>query len=63
MHSNDIYMLWFIQYKKLKSSNVTQIDAKALFMDLTSILSLIPSLRDEENDKCKSYYQPRKWKC
>ena len=29
-------------------------------MDLTSILSLISSLRDEKNDKCKSHYQPRK---
>ena len=53
-------MIWFIQYKKLKSSNLTQIDYKTLIMDLTSILSLISSLRDEKNDKCKSYYQPRK---
>ena len=46
--NNNIYMIWFIQYKKLKSSNLTQIDAKTLIMDLTSILSLISSLRDEK---------------
>ena len=46
--NNNIYMIWFIQYKKIKSSNLTQIDAKTLIMDLTSILSLISSLRDEK---------------
>ena len=46
--------------KKLKSSNLTQIDAKTLVMDLTSIFNLIPNLRDEKNDKYKNHYQPRK---
>ena len=37
-----------MQYKKLKSSNLTQIDVKTLIMDLTTILSLILDLRDEK---------------
>ena len=37
-----------MQYKKYKPFNSTQIDAKTLFMDLTSILNLIPSLKDEK---------------
>ena len=48
-----------MQYKKLKSSNLTEINAKTLIIDLISILSLILGLRDEKNDKCKSHYQPR----
>ena len=54
------YMIRFMQYKKLKPSNLTHIDAKTLVIDLTSILSIIPSLRDEKNDECRSHYQPRK---
>ena len=47
-----------MQYKNLKSSNLTQIDARTLVMDLTSILSLILGLRDEKkNYLCKSHYQ------
>ena len=41
------YMIWFMQYKKLKESNLTQIDTRILVMDLTFIFSLIPSLRDD----------------
>ena len=37
-----------MQYKKLKSSNLTQINGKTPIMDLTFILRLIPSLRDEK---------------
>ena len=37
-----------MQYKKLKSPNLTQIDVKTLVMDLISILSLILDLRDEK---------------
>ena len=33
-----------MQYKKLKSSNLTQIDVKTLIMDLTTILTLIMDL-------------------
>ena len=44
-----------MQYKKLKSSNLIQIDTKTLVMDLTSTLSLILGLKDENNVKCKSY--------
>ena len=44
-----------MQYKKLKSSNFTQIDVKTLVMYLTSTLSLILDLKDEKNVKCKSY--------
>ena len=62
IHSNNTYMIWFMQYKKLKSSNLTQIDAKTLVMDLTSILSLIPGLRDENNVKYKNHFQLRKYK-
>ena len=54
------YMIRFMQYKKLKPFNLTHIDAKTLVVDLTSILSIIPSLRDEKNDECRSHYQPRK---
>ena len=43
-----IYIILFMQYKKLKSSNLTQIDVKTLIMDLTTILSLILDLRDEK---------------
>ena len=60
MHSNDTYMIWFMQYKKLKSSNLTQIVVKTLVMDLTSILNLTSGLRYEKNNKCKSHYQPKK---
>ena len=55
-------MIWFMQYKKLKSSNLTQIDVKTLVMDLTSILSLIPGLRDENNVKYKNHFQLWKYK-
>lgn len=48
MSFNDTYIARFIQYKKLKSSNLIQIDAKTLLMNLTSILSLILGLRDEK---------------
>ena len=41
-------------YKKFKLFNLTQVDAKALVMNLASILSLIIGLRDEKNVKCKS---------
>ena len=41
-------MIWFIQYKKSKSSNLTQIDTKTLVIDLIFILSLISGLRDEK---------------
>ena len=41
------YMIWFMQYKKLKESNLTQINTRILVMDLTFIFSLIPSLRDD----------------
>ena len=39
-----------LQYKKLKSSKLTRINAKTLVMDIciTSILSLIPSFIDEK---------------
>ena len=37
-----------MQRKKLKSSNLTEIHAKTLAMDLTSILSLIIGLRVEK---------------
>ena len=57
---NGTYMIWFMKYKKLKSSNLTQINVKTLLMDLTSILSLILGLRDKKNVKCKSHSQPRK---
>ena len=59
MRSNDTIMIWFMHYEKLKSSNLTQIDANTLIMDLTSILSLIPNLRDEKSAKCKSHSQLR----
>ena len=52
-----------MQYKNLKSSNLTQIDARTLVMDLTSILSLILGLRDEKEIICAKViikYQPRK---
>ena len=45
---NDTYITRFIWYKKLKSSNLIQIDAKTLLMNLTYILSLILGLRDEK---------------
>ena len=51
-----------MQYKELISFDLTQIDAKILIMDLTSILSLILCLRDKQNTKFKSYSQARKWK-
>ena len=40
-------MILFMQYKKLKESNLTQINTRILVMDLTFIFSLIPSLRDD----------------
>ena len=47
MWFTNTYMIWFMQYKKLKESNLTQIDTRILVMDLTFIFSLIPSLRDD----------------
>lgn len=38
-----------MQYKKLKSFNLIQINNQILVMDLIYILSLIPGLRDENN--------------
>ena len=40
MCSNDIYLIWFIYYKTLKSSDSTQIDTKVLAMSLTCILEI-----------------------
>ena len=37
-----------MQYKNLKSFNLTQIDVKTLVMNLTFILSLILGLRDKK---------------
>ena len=48
MSFDSTYVIWFMQYKKLKSPNLTQIDVKTLVMDLISILSLILDLRDEK---------------
>lgn len=45
MCSSDTYMICFIQYKNLKSSNLAQIDAKTLVTDQTSILSRILGLK------------------
>ena len=47
MWFTNTYMIWFMQYKKLKESNLTQINTRILVMDLTFIFSLIPSLRDD----------------
>ena len=45
-----------MQYKKLKSSNLTQINGKTPIMDLTFILR--PVLRDEKkNYQCKNHYR------
>ena len=48
MGSNSTYMIRFMQYKNLKSFNLTQIDVKTLVMNLTFILSLILGLRDKK---------------
>lgn len=47
MWFTNTYMILFMQYKKLKESNLTQINTRILVMDLTFIFSLIPSLRDD----------------
>ena len=52
-------MICFTQYTKLKLSNLTQINAKILVMDLKYILNLISCLREEKNASCKSYFQPK----
>ena len=47
-------MIWFIQYKKHKLSNLTQIDAKTIVMNLISNLSLIQVQEMKKNYKYKS---------
>ena len=47
-------MIRFMQYKNLKSFNLTQIDVKTLVMNLTFILSLILGLRDKKKKRQKS---------
>lgn len=42
------YVLCFIHYKGVESCNLTQIDATALVMHLTSTLSLILDFKDEK---------------
>lgn len=54
--------MWFMQYKRLNSPNLIWIDAKALVINLIYILSLISSLREENDESCKSHIQPRKKK-
>ena len=51
MWSNNTYMIWFMQYEKLTSSNLTQIDVKTLIMDRTYILSLISGLKEKKKYK------------
>ena len=59
MCSNGTYSIWFIHHQTLKSSYLTQIDAKALAMGLTCILEIY--LRFKGRKGCKLNYF-RFWK-
>ena len=55
-------MIWCMQYKRLKLFKLKWFGAKALFMGLTYILSLISSLKEKKDTSYKSQVQPRKKK-
>ena len=53
---NDTYSIWFMNHKTLKSSNLTQIDAKALPMGLTFILKIYLKFKGRKGRKLKPFF-------
>ena len=45
--------MWFMHHKTLKSSKLTQIDAKALAISLTFILEIYIKFKGGRGEKCK----------
>ena len=59
MYSNGTYLIWFMYYKTLKSSNLNQIDAKTLAMSLTFIWEICLKFKEKKD---ASWNHFRFWK-